>query len=114
MIVRRKDQRRESMEKPRGGTGTVNFIHFVEKKDMKGARLMAELTLPVGAGFGYHEHVGEAEYFFIVSGTGVVNDNGKEEAVGPGDMALVKNGESHCITNTGTVPLVLHAIIVLE
>ena len=114
MIFRRKDQRRDSMEKPRGGTGKVSFIHFAEKEDMKGVRMLAELTLPPGAGFGYHEHVGEAEYFLILSGTGIVNDNGKEEAVGHGDMALVRNGESHCIKNNGTVPLVLHAIIVLE
>ena len=54
MIFRRKDQRHETMEKPRGGTGTVSFIHFAEKEDMKGIRMLAEITLPPGAGFGYH------------------------------------------------------------
>jgi mannose-6-phosphate isomerase-like protein (cupin superfamily) len=102
------------MEKPRGGTGHVDVIHFAEKTDTKGIRLLAEMTVPPGSGFGYHEHVGEAEYFLIISGTGTVNDNGTEVPVGPGDLALVRNGESHCIRNTGTVPLVFHAIIVLE
>jgi len=67
-----------------------------------------------GCGIGLHPHVGETEFYYILSGRGVVNDNGTEVAIEAGDCMSTGNGESHSITNTGTEPLVMVACVVLD
>jgi mannose-6-phosphate isomerase-like protein (cupin superfamily) len=74
--------------------------------------MLAEVTLQPGCSIGTHSHENETEYYIILSGGGTVNDNGKEVSVQAGDAIVTGNGASHSISNTGTVPLVLHAVIV--
>jgi mannose-6-phosphate isomerase-like protein (cupin superfamily) len=112
MVIHRNEMKVEEKEKMRDGNGTVHFTHFADGSTQKNARMLAELTLPPGASIGYHRHDSETEYFFILSGNGVVNDNGKEVPVAKGDAIITGNGASHSIANTGTVPLVFHAVIV--
>ncbi|MDR0568816.1 MAG: cupin domain-containing protein, partial [Spirochaetaceae bacterium] len=45
-------------------------------------------------------------------GNGVVNDNGKEVPVKPGDAMATGGGASHSIANTGSVPLKMIAAII--
>lgn len=112
MIVRRADMKVEQKEKMRGGDGVVTMRHLVDGSTMKNARLLAEATLPPGASIGDHDHVSETEYYLILSGNGTVVDDGAEKPVGPGDVVVTGNGARHSIRNTGSVPLVFHAVIV--
>ncbi|MDR2798601.1 MAG: cupin domain-containing protein [Treponema sp.] len=112
MIIQRNDMKVEYKERMREGKGTVTVTHWVDESTQQHARLLAELSLPPGASIGLHQHNGETEYFCILAGTGVVNDDGKETLVRPGDVVITGNGASHSISNSGTVPLVLHGIII--
>jgi mannose-6-phosphate isomerase-like protein (cupin superfamily) len=112
MIIQRKDMRLERKENMRGGEKTVNLLHLVPPNTEKNMRLMAEITIPPGGSIGYHEHAGETEYFIILSGRGMVNDNGVEKAVAAGDVISTGGGAAHSIANTGVEALVLHAVIV--
>jgi mannose-6-phosphate isomerase-like protein (cupin superfamily) len=102
----------EDKEKMRGGEGTTSFTYLVDCEKEKNIRMLAELTLSPGASIGNHNHDSETEYYIILSGTGVVSDNGKEIQVKAGDAMITGNGASHSIKNTGGVPLVFHAVIV--
>jgi mannose-6-phosphate isomerase-like protein (cupin superfamily) len=116
MIIHRNEMRQEQKEKMRGGEGTVDFFHFIDgtadSEVQRHVRLAAELTLPPGASIGYHQHTGETEYFIFIEGTGIVNDNGAEVPVKKGDVVITGNGASHSVRNSGSVPLILNAIIV--
>jgi len=112
MVARRSDMRIELKEQMRGGEGVVSMRHIVEPSSMRNARLLAEATIPPGASIGEHDHVSETEYYIILSGTGVVVDEGEERAVGPGDVVVTGGGARHSIRNAGTVPLVFHAVII--
>lgn len=112
MIISRKNMKAEIKEKMRGGEGSVRMLHLVDAANEKHARLIAEITLEAGCSIGTHDHVNETEYYLIISGTGMVNDDGKDIAVGPGDAVITGNGASHNIRNTGNTPLVFHAVIV--
>ena len=112
MIIHRNEMQTEVKEKMRGGEGSVHITHMVSCESEKNVRLLAELTLPPGASIGAHTHDAEAEYFFILSGSGIVNDNGTDTPVQAGDTVVTKDGASHSIKNSGAVPLVLHAVIV--
>ena len=112
MIVHKNERKTEVKEKMRGGDGSVQITHMVDAEKERHTRMLGEITMNSGCSIGYHDHVNETEYYFIISGTGIVNDNGKEVPVGPGDAVITGNGASHSIKNTGKEPLVFHAVII--
>ena len=112
MIIHRNEMKVEETDRLLDGEGHIRYVHLADGSAQKNARLFAEFTLNPGCSIGYHRHDSETEYYFIVSGTGVVNDNGKDFQVQAGDSIITGGGESHSIKNAGTVPLVFHAIIV--
>ena len=112
MVVHRRDMNTESREKMRDGEGTAYLTYLLDSSTQKNARLFAEISLNPGCSIGYHQHNSETEYFFILSGTGIVNDDGIEVEIKPGDSIVTGNGASHGIKNTGSVPLIFHAIII--
>ncbi|MDR2135555.1 MAG: cupin domain-containing protein [Treponema sp.] len=112
MINQRETMKKDTKEKLRGGEGSVRFTYLADCEQEKNIRMLAELELLPGDSIGYHRHDNETEYFVILSGSGEVNDNGAVKQVKPGDTIITGNGASHSIKNTGSAPLVFHAIIV--
>lgn len=112
MVIHRREMKTEVKEKMRDGEGSTAFVHLVDCEQEKNVRMLAELTLRPGSSIGRHSHETETEYYIILSGSGLVNDNGAEIPVTAGDAIITGNGASHSIANTGSVPLVFHAIIV--
>jgi len=112
MLIKRNEMKTEVKEKMRGGEGRVELVHLVDCENEKNIRMLAEITLKPGCSIGGHSHENETEYFLILSGEGVVNDDGTEKTVKAGDTVITGNGASHSISNNGSVPLVLHAVIV--
>ena len=102
----------EVKEKMRGGNGSTELVHLVDCANEKNIRMLAEITLKPGCSIGGHSHDNETEYFLILSGEGTVNDNGTEKPVKAGEAVVTGNGASHGLRNNGSVPLVLHAVIV--
>ena len=103
MLRRAEDMRSEIGTNLRGGQGQVEMTHILESSQNEfndKGRVFARITLPPGASIGYHQHVGDSEAYYILSGQGIVNDNGTEEAVKAGDMVLTRDGEYHGIVNT--------------
>ena len=100
-------------ENMRGGQGTVKIEHLWKKDELKGkTRLCARLTLEPGCGIGFHEHVGEEEVFYVISGQGRVQDGDEAVAVGAGDTILTGDGSGHAVEASGDEPLVMLAVIV--
>jgi len=112
MVINRNEMKVEDKERLRDGEGSTRLTYLLDGSTEKNARLFAEITLNPGCSIGYHRHDSETEYYFILSGTGTVNDDGKEVQVKQGDSVITGNGASHSIKNTGSVPLVFHAVIV--
>ena len=112
MVIRRNEMKTEVREKMRGGEGSASFVHFVNCEKEKNIRMLAEVTLQPGSSVGKHSHENETEYYIILSGSGTADDNGKETQINAGDTIITGNGAFHSIANTGSVPLVFHAIIV--
>ena len=70
---------------------------------------LAEATIPVGGTVTLHYHKVIEEFYYIVSGTGLMTIEGEEREVGPGDTVIIVPGQRHKIRNSGEVPLVLLA-----
>ena len=109
------DTRTEIRESLRGGNGCVIFNHILGDKEMKtNARLFAEMILEPGCSVGYHQHNGESETYYILSGTGTYDDNGTVRTVKAGDVTFTPDGSGHGIANDGTEDLKFIALILLD
>lgn len=114
MIVRENEQVLQPRDNMRGGDGTVDIHHILTEADLpRKSRLYARIVLKPGCSIGQHEHVGEAELFYILSGTGLALDGDREREIRAGD-ALITNNGIHAIKNAGKDDLIMLAVIITE
>ena len=58
-----------------------------------------------------HVHEGESETYYILTGTGIYNDNGTKYPVKAGDVVFCDDGEGHGLLNNGKEDLKFIALI---
>jgi mannose-6-phosphate isomerase-like protein (cupin superfamily) len=112
MIRRQADMQREIRGKMRGGPGSVTLTHCFKPAEFGAAvRLCARLVLPPGAGIGLHEHAGEDELYYIIKGSGAVDEGAGKVSVAAGDAILTGKGAKHSIENAAAEDLEILAFI---
>lgn len=62
---------------------------------------LAEATLPTGGQTERHHHKVSEEMYYLLDGAGLIEIDGEQRAVAPGDAILIPVGAWHQITNTG-------------
>ena len=82
-----------------------------EKELGEHCRMFSRVTLEPGCALGYHEHHGETETYYLLSGKGIYNDDGHEIPVEAGDVTFCEDGHGHGIENTGDSDRVFVALI---
>jgi mannose-6-phosphate isomerase-like protein (cupin superfamily) len=95
---------------PHNGPGRSTGYSFFEKA-AGFKQVFRKRVLHPGAAIGYHLQK-EDEVYYILSGEGVMQMNGREFPVKPGDAILTRPGSSHGLKQTGNDDLKL--IIVYE
>ena len=73
--------------------------------------MFSRVTIPAGCELGYHEHHGESETYYLLTGKGVYSDNGKEIEAKAGDVFFCDDGNGHGLKNTGDEELSFVALI---
>lgn len=102
-------ERRENMA---GGEGhTLIEQLLTDEQRGNGCRMFSEVTLEPGCSLGCHEHHSESEAYYILSGEGIYQDNGKEYPVKAGDVTFCGDGDAHGLKNTGSSELKFIALI---
>lgn len=87
--------------------------HLINKEQVGGKiGLFAKVTILPNNKLDYHEHHGETETYYIVSGEGLYDDNGKVRSVKAGETLFCVDGGGHAIECAGDEPLVFIALIV--
>ena len=112
MIIKPENMRTEIEDA--GDLGKKLNLQFLLDGQVKNVRTFAKATLEIGAEVKFHVHNGESETYYILSGCGTYNDNGKEVTVSSGDITFTADGEGHGLRNNGTEPLEFIALIVYE
>ena len=74
--------------------------------------LFAKVTMIPGGVLDFHEHHGETETYYIMSGEGEYDDNGVKKTVKADDTVFCEDGNGHGIRNTGSEDLVFIALII--
>lgn len=95
-----------------GGKGTMHIERLLPPEILKeSVKMYARVTIDVGSSLGYHEHIGDGESYYILSGKALYNDNGKELELSAGACTFTPDGCGHAIENIGDEPLVFMAVI---
>lgn len=98
-----------------GGEGIITMKPLLTPDEFRGkGRLFSHTVVLPGSSIGQHTHQGDFETYYILKGTGEVNDNGVLSPVGPGDVVYTGSGHSHSIKNTGAENLEMISMILFE
>lgn len=96
----------------KGGRDTTRVVDILTKEEMAGTgRLFGVSIIPVGGSIGYHQHTGDFEVYYILSGKARVTLDGQVRELGPGDMTMCEDGHTHGIENIGDEELRYIAVI---
>ena len=105
----------QKVENTCGGKGHVIIEHILGEKELNGkCGLYAKVIIEPGCTLGYHEHNGESETYYILSGEGNYNDNGIIRPVKAGDITFTPSGSGHGLDNTTDEDLVFMALIIFD
>ena len=111
-MTRKGEREIVKVEKPSGGEG------YILKEALLGAeelgahcKMFSKVTLPPHSELGHHEHHGETETYYILSGEGIYEDNGTKIPAKPGDVFFCKDGDGHGIRNDGEEDVGFAALI---
>ena len=97
------------------GKGESHIKHLADKAAMYDhARMFAHVTIPAGCSIGDHPHVDETEFYYILKGEAVFNDDGKEVILHAGDIGITGYGQGHALENRSSEPVEMIALIIME
>lgn len=112
MMTKASDREVVKVERVNGGAG------FIMKEALLGdeergeyCKMFSRVTLPPNCELGHHEHHGETETYYILTGKGMYDDNGKAIPAEAGDVFFCKDGDGHGLKNTGDEDLSFVAMI---
>lgn len=95
------------------GVGELKLELILDEELGDKCGLYAKVTIPAGSVLGYHEHHGEGESYFVLSGEAIYDDNGVKRVIKSGDTTWTPDGSGHGVDNSqGTAPIVFMALIV--
>lgn len=101
------------VENAAGGKGYILRQKLLTSEQLNGKNdLFARITIKPGCSLGYHEHHGNAEAYYILSGEGQYDDNGTVRTVKAGDVTYTPDGNGHSLENAGTADLVFIALVI--
>lgn len=78
-----------------GGSGEYYVRTLFASESTGPLKYARDLTLKAASSIGIHPHRDDEEYYFIVSGHGLMTVDNEEAVVGPGDMVVTPAGSSH-------------------
>lgn len=104
LLKKNEKMSRKQLAQCHGGEGVLDCTLVLGDRETKGKRLnfIHDDLLPAGASVGIHQHMNDEEYYYIVSGRGIMVLDGEKFEVKAGDIAAVFPGGSHGLENNGT------------
>jgi len=90
-----------------GGKGALDWTNVLGGEGTKGRHVhyFHDDVLPPGASIGVHAHKSDEEYYYVISGRGVMTLDGARHEVEAGDITAVYPGGSHGLENNSEAEL---------
>ena len=101
LIKKRRDMPRKPLPECHGGKGALDWIEVLGNEDTRGRhlRFVHDDILPPNTSIGVHRHKHDEEYYYIISGRGVMTLDGERFEVEAGDITAVYPGGTHGLEN---------------
>lgn len=101
------------IENPHGGMGKIEKYEVLTSADtLDHVSLMAKVILHPQSIIGYHQHLEEAEAYYVLKGSGYfINSQRERIAVKAGDVCLIEVGGSHGMENLNDEEMIIMAIV---
>ena len=97
------------------GEGLIHIKELTNAEQLRGhGRLFNHLVVDPGCSIGTHAHSQDAEYYYIVRGEGLFDDNGTEVRVRAGDICYTADGATHALKNHTQEPLEVIALVIFN
>ena len=111
MIKTREEQIKTSEDNPEGKKAFD--LYDLSKFEGINSKIkqFSYVEIDVGEEVPFHVHEGNAENYYIISGEGLYNDNGKEIPVSDGVITFTPSGEGHALKNVGKDKLCFIALV---
>jgi mannose-6-phosphate isomerase-like protein (cupin superfamily) len=106
--------RREAFTNGVGGGFATHALPPGENVPGSRFQMVSRIELDPGSSIGAHLHAENEEIYWILSGEGVYNEDGREVPAVPGDVFIALQGHSHGLKNTGSGPLEMIAVIAAD
>ena len=88
--------------------------HLIAEEEISHVKFFSHVTLEGDQEVKYHEHHGEYEIYYILSGEGIYSDNGVETTVKAGDVTYTPSGKGHSLKTIDGKKVEFIAVIVVE
>lgn len=99
-------------ENIRGGVGKAETDVIFKSDEMLGkSTLCNRMTLKPGSTIGEHDHVSDAEIYYVIEGEVYGVDNGTPIKMEKGDAMFTGNGDRHALENRSDRDAVILAIV---
>ena len=84
-----------------GGKGNIDWTEVLVGNDSKSGkiRFIHDDILPPGTSVGVHKHESDEEYYYVLSGKGVMTLDGEQYEVRAGDVTAVFPNGTHGLEN---------------
>jgi mannose-6-phosphate isomerase-like protein (cupin superfamily) len=112
MIIKTANVVPDVAEGVRGGVGMVTAHKLIDLFPGSAIKSVGIVRMEPGAVIGSHSHHGEEDFYYCISGTGIVVDNGTEHPFTSGTLQITRDGETQSIRNTGETELVFLGALV--
>lgn len=92
----------------------LNATVFQDSEIKAPIRFINYTILPPDTSFGLHTHGNDNEFYVVLEGNGIYEQDGEEQPVHAGDIMMNEPNTAHGIRNTGSEPmrlLVFEAVI---
>jgi len=83
------------------GSGAIKWVGVLDGNDPggKSMKFFHDDVLPPNTSIGIHTHTDDQEYYYIVSGSGIMHLDGEDHDVTAGDITVVLPGGTHGLRN---------------
>lgn len=111
-MIRTRNEQTKTYEYNKDGKEAFALFNLKEFEGINDKiKQFSYVEIEVGEEVPYHEHHGNAENYYIISGKGLYSDNGKEIEVGAGTITFTPSGEGHALKNIGEDKLAFIALV---
>lgn len=114
-MIKRRNEQTKTYEYTNNGSEAFALYNLKEFPEInEKIKQFSYVEINVGEEVPYHEHHGNAENYYIISGKGLYNDNGKDIEVGAGTVTFTPSGEGHALKNIGEDKLSFIALVLIN